>query len=82
MTSLVFRDLILESCECAFSMLTSKGICKLHEIEDQCPNFNKTGDENKRRDYIIQREKTANVFLLLAKTSQPIWRFLPKIKQN
>jgi hypothetical protein len=33
---------------------------KVHEIEDQYPNFNKTGDENKRRDYIIQREKTGS----------------------
>jgi hypothetical protein len=41
-------------------MLPSKAICKVHEIEDQYPNFNKTGDENKRRDYIIQREKTGN----------------------
>ncbi len=45
---------------CAFSMLPSKAICKVHEIEDQHPNFNKTGDENKRRDYTIQREKTGN----------------------
>jgi hypothetical protein len=38
-------------------MLPSKAICKVHEIEDHYPNFNKTGDENKRRDYIIQRGK-------------------------
>jgi hypothetical protein len=41
-------------------MLPSKAICKVHEIEDQYLNFNKIGDENKRRDYITQREKTGN----------------------
>jgi hypothetical protein len=60
-----------------------KLICKVHEIEDQYPNFNKTGDENKRRDYITQREKNWKLKLFLpAKTSQPIWQFLPKIDQN
>jgi len=44
-------------CECAFSMLPSKAICKVHGIEDQYPNFNKTGDENKRRDYLIRKGK-------------------------
>ncbi len=47
-------------CECAFRMLPHKAICKVHENEDQYPNFNKTGDENKRRDYIIQKEKTGH----------------------
>jgi hypothetical protein len=61
----------------------AKAICKVHEIEDQYPNFNKTGDENKRRDYIIQRGKNWKLKLFFwPKQVSQFGHFFQKLSKN